>query len=353
MREFGPRQIFGLAAALAIWLTLEAGPAEAQRGHRVRSGDSFARIARRYDVTPWNLAAANDMRPSDALRPGMVLRIPARGVVYVRPGQNLWEIARAQGVSVKSLARANRMRPDDPLRAGDRVVLPGYEAQRSPKGGRWGDPENAGLVHLRANEHEMDIQLRKGERRVPYEGMQRLAKLMRDELDEGANAPTLHPRLAVLLADISDHFGGRDIILYSGFREPGGYTNETSRHVHGQAADIRIMGVSKRALWNYCRTLRKTGCGFYPRSMFVHVDVRGSASQWVDWSKPGQRPMYGNLRGPFRWRGSGGRSHDVGRQITRPKEVPLEVRVVDAPPDADKPWKHTVTAEAPSPDGNG
>lgn len=346
MERVGPRWLVGGIAVVVSWAVLGALPAEAQRTYRVRGGDSFSRIARRLDVSPWNLALANDMKPSGRLRPGMLLRVPPDGVVYVRSGQSLWLIARRNGCSMKALARANHMEPGNPVRPGDRLVLPGYDVEGDGSGETWGEPENAGTVHLKVNEHKAELRLRKGERKVPYDDKKKLAELMADELDEDADAPPAHPRLAVLLADISDHFGSREIIVYSGFREANGYTNETSRHVDGRAVDIRVRGVSKRAVWNYCRTLRRTGCGFYPRSLFVHVDVRGEAAQWVDWSRPGRRPMYGNLRGPYQWKGSGGGR--VGRDVTRPDEVPLDVEVVDRPDDAES--QRTATARTTAAD---
>jgi len=39
-------------------------------------------------------------------------------------------------------------------------------------------------------------------------------------------------------------------------------------------------------------TLSKVGVGYYPRGSFVHVDVRSKAVYWVDWSRPGEPPLY-------------------------------------------------------------
>src|SRR5262249_40692880 len=78
--------------------------------------------------------------------------------------------------------------------------------------------------------------------------------------------------------------------------------------------------------WDYCRSLTATGCGYYPRSTFVHVDVREPYAQWVDWSAPGQRPRYGNLHGAWRRH----RPHErVSRSVTRPNEVPLVPELSD------------------------
>ena len=307
--------------------------------HTVRSGQTMAAIARRYRVSTYDLAAANRMRPGDMIRPGQTLEVPSRGVVYVRPGQTLSHIARANDCSVEALARANRMRTTSPLRVGQELRLPGYFTVREATPQDWGDPEQPGVVKLRSREDRLEIRLVDELGRVPREGLERLGEVM-ERADDHDQTRIPEPRLAMLIAAISDHFGGREITVVSGFREVGGYTRETSRHVHGRAADIRVEGVPRRELWDYCRSLARTGCGLYPRSTFVHVDVRDGASQWVDWSGPGQRPRYGTLRGPYnrRQRRSASRPR-VGRHVTRPHEVPLQVKLVGEPlpsrPDGD------------------
>ncbi len=110
------------------------------------------------------------------------------------------------------------------------------------------------------------------------------------ESDGTVRAP--NPRLLSVLTKVSDHFGGRRIVVISGFRPPVGYTRETSRHTRGDAIDLRIDGVPVTAIRDYCRTLPDLGCGYYPRSQFVHVDVRDRAAYWIDWSGPGEAPQY-------------------------------------------------------------
>ena len=41
--------------------------------------------------------------------------------------------------------------------------------------------------------------------------------------------------------------------------------------------------------------LPDTGCGYYPRSRFVHVDVRprsSGSSVWIDGSSPGEKSVF-------------------------------------------------------------
>lgn len=104
-----------------------------------------------------------------------------------------------------------------------------------------------------------------------------------------ANPPA---RLIEVLARISDHFGGRTVHIISGFRHAGGYTRETSQHTQGHAIDIRVDGVPNTELRDFARTFDRVGVGYYPRSTFVHVDVRERSTYWVDWSRPGERPQY-------------------------------------------------------------
>ncbi|MGF1468462.1 MAG: LysM peptidoglycan-binding domain-containing protein [Sandaracinaceae bacterium] len=309
--------------ALLLAAALLGGPtvASAQRSHTVRSGQSLARIARRHRVSVWDLALANDMRPNDTLRVGQILRVPSQHVTFVRPGQTLSHIARDHRCTINELVRLNRLRGRT-LRVGQRIVLPGY-TPRAARRRDWGEPEVAGRVTLRRRDEVAVLTLVDESRRVTRAGLEGLARLMRRHEDDPPEVP--HPRLALLLAAVSDHFGGREITVVSGRREVGGWTRESSRHVSGRAADIRVRGVPRRILWDYCRSLRSTGCGYYPRSTFVHVDVRDRAAQWVDWSRPGRRPRYGNLRRPFRRRGRRRHEERVTRQVTRPDDVPLDV----------------------------
>lgn len=110
---------------------------------------------------------------------------------------------------------------------------------------------------------------------------------------------TTHPRLLRTLAHIQSHFGGKRIEVFSGFRAPVVGDPLNSYHQVGRAADIRIVGVSKEALFAYCRSLPRLGCGYYPRTQFVHVDVRGTATVWVDLSSAGSPRNY--VRSARRW----------------------------------------------------
>ena len=99
------------------------------------------------------------------------------------------------------------------------------------------------------------------------------------------------PGLVFRLQAISDHFPGRTITLVSGYRP----MSKGSPHSAGRAFDIRIDGVTNEVLVDFCKTLQDTGCGYYPNSYFVHVDVRAAGVghvYWIDISGPGEKPVY-------------------------------------------------------------
>lgn len=273
-------------------LTIAPLRVAADRQHVVREGQSLARIARKYSIQVSQLAAANGLVRDAQVRPGQVLNVPERGVVYVQPGQTLARIARNHEISVDALARQNRLRPASPLRVGQRLLLPGFEAAQEREGAerKWGRPRHPGtasLYRIWSQETER-VRLVDNQGRVRRAAVDRLKHLMRPKTTRKRMEP--HRRLVSLLAQISDHFGGRTIQIVSGYRLTGGYTRESSRHVSAHAIDFRVQGVPIEVVRDYCRTFGHVGVGFYPRTRFVHLDVRRESAYWVDWAAAGEAP---------------------------------------------------------------
>jgi uncharacterized protein YcbK (DUF882 family) len=278
--------IFGLA------LSISAG-ARAERDHMVIQGQTLARIASHYGVTVASLAAANGVTRGASLRPGQVLTVPDHGVVYVGPGDTLGGLAHRNQVSVAELARQNNLSPLAALRTGQRLTLPGQATAREQASAekRWGAPKRRGFCTLYRVATQEQCRLRlidvRGQVRRP--ALRELVHFLRPRTSRGGKEP--HPRLIRLLAQVSDHFGGRPIHVISGYRKPGGYTKDTSRHVAGQAIDFRIPGVPLTELRDYCAKIDHVGVGYYPRTQFVHLDVRRTSARWTDYSGPGEAPL--------------------------------------------------------------
>jgi hypothetical protein len=110
----------------------------------------------------------------------------------------------------------------------------------------------------------------------------------------------IEPRLFVLLSHVYDHFGDRRLEIVSGYRNQ---RKKTSNHYKGSASDIRIAGVTPKKVEAFAETLDTggMGIGIYPRSQFVHIDVRPLPSyRWTDYSPP--NPNAPEKRPPRGWK---------------------------------------------------
>jgi uncharacterized protein YcbK (DUF882 family) len=290
-----------LALALGLLLVLVAPLARAEQTHTVRSGQSLGSIARKHGVTVWSLAARNGIAPDASVREGQVLNVPEKGVVYINEGQTLWSIARRHNCSVDALARENGLTTSSAVRPGMRLRLPG-SAPTSGGGGKaaasasegkgWGTPQRPGRVELYrvATKQRLVISLVDNRGRVRGQAPTQLATFLRPRNSTKVKPP--QKRLISLLAQVSDHFGGRKVQVVSGYRLAGGYTTHESRHVAGAAIDLHIEGIPNRTLCDYLRHFDDVGVGFYPNSTFVHFDIRDRNAYWIDVSGPGQKPLY-------------------------------------------------------------
>jgi membrane-bound lytic murein transglycosylase D len=110
--------------------------------HKVRSGQTLKRIARRYRVSVKNIRAENNLRRHSSIYAGLILKIPAsstpaprgraarshikrEGKIHrVRNGDTLWKISKRYGVSMDKLRRVNRLRGRVRLSIGQKVRIP-------------------------------------------------------------------------------------------------------------------------------------------------------------------------------------------------------------------------------------
>jgi uncharacterized protein YcbK (DUF882 family) len=95
-------------------------------------------------------------------------------------------------------------------------------------------------------------------------------------------------RLVWYLYLVQQHYDA-PIEIVSGYRHK---ERKTSRHKQGRAVDFRVVGVSPKELWKYCKRFDSVGVGHYPTSRFVHLDVRKRSHYWVDDSGPGEDAEY-------------------------------------------------------------
>ena len=99
------------------------------------------------------------------------------------------------------------------------------------------------------------------------------------------------PGLASRLQAVANEFPGKKLFVISGYRPQ----SNGSYHKLARALDFRVDGVKNEQLVTFCRSLPDTGCGYYPNSVFVHMDVRPPGTghvYWIDASGPGEHPRY-------------------------------------------------------------
>lgn len=121
-----------------VGLVLVACSASAQnKTYTVRQGDTISGIASKLQVRQAELVAVNSLSNSNVVRPGMVLRVPARsvrssipaapsGAAYhtVRNGENDWTLARKHGISIAQLKAMNPSVNFSSLQIGSRIAVP-------------------------------------------------------------------------------------------------------------------------------------------------------------------------------------------------------------------------------------
>lgn len=117
------------------------------------------------------------------------------------------------------------------------------------------------------------------------EDLDRAARVLREP--STGNEHPVDPRLLDLVYRIQAHFGAQEIRVVSGYRTPRG--GATSNHGKGRAMDIVVPGATDEDVAKFVREQGFVGCGVYPVSGFVHVDVRERSFFWVDTSGPGKK----------------------------------------------------------------
>lgn len=103
----------------------------------------------------------------------------------------------------------------------------------------------------------------------------------------GPRVRRLHPGLVERLRQIANRFPGATIEIVSGYRPDA---RDGSRHRFGRALDFRVVGVPVADVDAFVQTIPQTGCGLYPTTDFIHVDVRTRSAHWIDTSGPGEAP---------------------------------------------------------------
>jgi uncharacterized protein YcbK (DUF882 family) len=118
--------------------------------------------------------------------------------------------------------------------------------------------------------------------------LERLTHVLRDRRNNKKHP--MDPRLFDALYRLQATLGTKDPIqVICGYRSPE--TNaklhktkkgvaKNSLHVKGKAIDINLSHVPLKDLSEAARSLKVGGVGYYPKSNFVHIDIRSKPAFW-------------------------------------------------------------------------
>jgi len=137
--------------------------------YRIRSGDSWWRISRRYGVPISVLKKVNNTR-SNTLRPGRYVMVPGngssrsvassgsasktraiaskRGNYVVHSGDTLWSISQAFGTTVNTIKQANGLHSSR-LKVGQKLYIPNSSSQATQQAVKDAEKVKTQLVHYK------------------------------------------------------------------------------------------------------------------------------------------------------------------------------------------------------------
>lgn len=275
-----PRPAVALALATGLALSAAALPARADITHVVGRGHTIEAIAHRYHLSEKSIIDANHLKDPKNLKPGQTLVIPG-----VEPKKKVEKAGKGDKADKgeKGAPKGAGEKGDKGPKPSVRAATAAVETAPEPRGG------DSPTVHAVRSGEEFRVRVKDGHGHIPASALKAFERMMR----QGNATHPVDPRLVALVGIVSSHFGGKPLEVVSGYRAytPTQYTAH-SNHNLGKALDFRIRGVENEKLRDFCRTLRSAGCGYYPNSTFVHLDVRDAKAYWVDYSRPGEPPKY-------------------------------------------------------------
>lgn len=276
----------------------KSGKPDLPHEHQIQPGETLGQIAQAYGVSLADLMAANELTDADKIFFGQKLRLPGdpkdgvltkQGVrLSVPKGFTLSRIASVYGVTPRDIIRANKLGNPDRIREGDKLLIPGAKqvVELVPPPPCY---KNAVTVYRIRTDQTLELPLEFCNGKPNMNGLKQLSDLARS-----IARPTdvnLHPRVLTLLQAVADHYPGKRIEIISGQRAKKENGHE-SYHNKGQAVDFRVEGVSNKSLSTFVRTFENVGVGYYPNSVFIHMDTREKSAFWIDYSGPNEKAIY-------------------------------------------------------------
>lgn len=118
--------------------------------------------------------------------------------------------------------------------------------------------------------------------------LERLTHVLRDRRNNKKHP--IDPRLFDALHQLQSTLGTKDPFqIICGYRSPetnamlhkkSNGVSKNSLHVKGKAIDVNLAHTSLKTLRDAARSLKVGGVGYYPKSNFVHIDIRPKPAFW-------------------------------------------------------------------------
>jgi membrane-bound lytic murein transglycosylase D len=149
-------------------------PRRAYVYHRVRSGQTLSLIAKRYRTSVSMIMRANNLRRSNYIIAGRLLKIPQKGYRYhppkvrmpkygksvvhvVRKGDSLWTIAKRYGTTTKNIQKLNHLRTTDLHKGQTLTIFKGRQAPPQVEGLGTYQVKSGDSPFLIAKRHKMNL----------------------------------------------------------------------------------------------------------------------------------------------------------------------------------------------------
>ncbi|MBW2260898.1 MAG: YcbK family protein [Deltaproteobacteria bacterium] len=149
-----------------------------------------------------------------------------------------------------------------------------------------GDPDRLVAIYAMNQREVLVVDPIDDEGRVSVKALALFENLLRS-----ARTDDVHPidaRLVRLLHAVALAHDGV-LMVSSGYREPGHGTKPTSMHTKGMAADVKHPYLPAKSIADFAREWGAGGVGYYPKTTFVHLDVREKPFYWIDYSAKGEK----------------------------------------------------------------
>ena len=197
-----------------------------------------------------------------------------------------YQIARAYNVKGVRIAKRNDMSTDTLLNIGKKLIIPGAK-EVVPVRVKGFTIQPVRFVRVWNNE-TITVRLMTRSGKINKNSRRRLSKLSGPR--RSRRNKLLHPRIIHMIQRVAERWPGKTIEIVSGYR-PGQKGTE-SQHSNARALDFRVLGITNKELYDFCTELPKSGCGYYPNSVFIHMDARKKSATWTDLSSPGKPARY-------------------------------------------------------------